>query len=223
MLRLPVPDAWLAYSVRRRLLDQALEKARPWLHGGVLEIGSGRRGRRGLFQPPHEQTDFWFHADLSPARAPHLLADVTRLPFANDALDVILCLEVLEYVDDPRLAISEMFRVLKPGGLLALSTPFMHRRDSVADLWRFTDRGLTAMLARTGFSPPLIDAQGGALASAAHVLQSYLRQLPSSSWRSIVSMLFRPVLRLLLRFDSRSVDLGYTTGYLLLTTKPARI
>lgn len=50
-------------------------------------------------------------------------ADVTKLPFAESVFDVVLCSEVLEHLEDSPAAISELVRVLKPGGDLVLTVP----------------------------------------------------------------------------------------------------
>ncbi|MCY4063661.1 MAG: class I SAM-dependent methyltransferase [Chloroflexi bacterium] len=44
-----------------------------------------------------------------------------RLPFADDAFDVVTCLEALEFLPDPQAALKEMCRVLRPGGMLLTS------------------------------------------------------------------------------------------------------
>ncbi|HEU5100019.1 MAG TPA: glycosyltransferase [Roseiflexaceae bacterium] len=49
--------------------------------------------------------------------------DIHRLPFADNSFDKVLMSEVLEHLADDRAAMSEVFRVLKPGGVLALSVP----------------------------------------------------------------------------------------------------
>ena len=49
--------------------------------------------------------------------------NVTKLPFKDTSLDKIICSEVLEHVDDDQQAISEMVRVLKDDGILAISVP----------------------------------------------------------------------------------------------------
>ncbi len=46
-----------------------------------------------------------------------------RLPFADDSFDMILSHEVIEHVDDDRLALAEMARVLAKGGRIALFCP----------------------------------------------------------------------------------------------------
>ncbi len=51
-------------------------------------------------------------------------ADVEALPFADSTFDLILCIEVLRYLPDPRPSIAEMARVLRPDGLcLATVSP----------------------------------------------------------------------------------------------------
>jgi SAM-dependent methyltransferase len=49
--------------------------------------------------------------------------DVTALPFPNDAFDVVICNHVLEHVPDDRLAMRELLRVLRPGGIALLQVP----------------------------------------------------------------------------------------------------
>ena len=47
-----------------------------------------------------------------------LVGDVCALPFDDDRFDVISCAWVIETVDDPRLAVTELLRVLAPEGFL---------------------------------------------------------------------------------------------------------
>lgn len=50
-------------------------------------------------------------------------ADVTKLPFADDFFDIVVCSEVLEHIEDNRAAIGELVRVLKRGGDLVVTVP----------------------------------------------------------------------------------------------------
>jgi ubiquinone/menaquinone biosynthesis C-methylase UbiE len=60
---------------------------------------------------------------LGAARVTHVAADLTRLPYADQSFDAIVCGWVLEHLPDPRSGLSELARVLQPGGkLLLLST-----------------------------------------------------------------------------------------------------
>jgi len=50
------------------------------------------------------------------------LADAQALPFKNESFDLIFSCECLEHVPDPKKALSEMFRLLRPNGRLILTT-----------------------------------------------------------------------------------------------------
>jgi 2-polyprenyl-3-methyl-5-hydroxy-6-metoxy-1,4-benzoquinol methylase len=49
--------------------------------------------------------------------------DVTRLPFEDASFDVVTCFETVEHVSAQRDAVAELARVLRPGGLLLISSP----------------------------------------------------------------------------------------------------
>jgi SAM-dependent methyltransferase len=54
-------------------------------------------------------------------RAPALLAaDVTRLPYADNSFDAVVCGWVLEHLPDPALGVKELARVLRPSGKMLL-------------------------------------------------------------------------------------------------------
>ncbi len=50
-------------------------------------------------------------------------ADITRLPFADESFDLVICSEVLEHIPDHARAVAETVRVLKPGSPLVVSVP----------------------------------------------------------------------------------------------------
>jgi SAM-dependent methyltransferase len=49
--------------------------------------------------------------------------DATRLPFPDDTFDRIIASEVMEHIPDDRAALDELLRVLRPGGVLAVTIP----------------------------------------------------------------------------------------------------
>ena len=67
--------------------------------------------------------------------------DVSRLPFAAGSFDRVVCTEVLEHVPDDRALLAELVRVLRPGGVLAVSVP-----DELSErlLWRLSRKYRTA-------------------------------------------------------------------------------
>lgn len=65
-------------------------------------------------------------------------ADICDLPFESDRFDVILCNHVLEHIPEDRKALSELFRVMRPGGWGIFQVPQDLSREST-----FEDPGIT--------------------------------------------------------------------------------
>jgi ubiquinone/menaquinone biosynthesis C-methylase UbiE len=98
----------------------------------ILDAACGN-GRYSKFLLRHADPDAVLTAfDLSPAmlrrarsslksdRVTFAVADLTRLPYANGYFDAVVCGWVLEHLPDPRSGLSELARVLRPGGKLLL-------------------------------------------------------------------------------------------------------
>jgi SAM-dependent methyltransferase len=66
----------------------------------------------------------YIKGDYSPRAADIQKIDVTAIPFPDESFDVIICNHVLEHVGDDLTALSEMHRVLRPGGCAVLQTPY---------------------------------------------------------------------------------------------------
>jgi SAM-dependent methyltransferase len=69
--------------------------------------------------------------------------NVEHLNCADHSAGTVLCLNTLEHVANVYSAVREMYRVLKPGGVLLMTTPFdfvIH--DHPHDYWRFTPQAL---------------------------------------------------------------------------------
>lgn len=87
--------------------------------------------------------------DINPASGATYIADLCKTNSGNvpsDRFDLIVCTEVLEHTLNPFLAVTEMRRILKPGGFVLISTPFNFRiHGPLPDCWRFTEHGLKAL------------------------------------------------------------------------------
>ena len=88
--------------------------------------------------------------DLDPNSKADYIADLCKNNsgyLLDETFDVIICTEVLEHTENPFNAINELYRILKIGGTLYLSTPFNFRiHGPLPDNWRFTIHGLNTLL-----------------------------------------------------------------------------
>ena len=58
--------------------------------------------------------------------------DITCITLESNVYDLIICHRVLEHVADDMAALNEMYRILKPGGLLQISVPqSLHSRNTI--------------------------------------------------------------------------------------------
>jgi len=63
-------------------------------------------------------------------------ADIQFIPFADASFDAVLCFRVLKYVPDYHLALTELHRVLKPGGRLVLEISNLYSWEVLLDAVR---------------------------------------------------------------------------------------
>ena len=104
------------------------------------------------------------------------------LPFEDPSFDLVLCAETIEHVRDVQLLLSEVRRVLRPGGTLALTTPahgrltgldvlfrgFERRFDPLSPHLRFlTARSLRRLLEQLGFDVVSLRRTSGTLLAEA--------------------------------------------------------
>jgi SAM-dependent methyltransferase len=94
------------------------------------------------------------------------------LPFDDGAFDLVLCAETIEHVRDVQLLLSEVRRVLRPGGTLALTTPANlpvgRRPDPLSPHLRFfSRRSLRRLLRELGFEVEWLRRRSGTLLARA--------------------------------------------------------
>ena len=85
------------------------------LNGIAINLGSGTTN----ISPKMLNVDMfnYHHVDL--------VCDIDNLPFQNQTVDLVINFHVLEHVRDPEKVVSEIYRILKPGGVIYTAFPFM--------------------------------------------------------------------------------------------------
>jgi SAM-dependent methyltransferase len=110
----------------------------------ILDVGAKHAPYRQYFRGFRFET-----VDVRPEVKPDFIADVQQLSrvVPLDSYDLVICTEVLEHVENPRQAVEEIRRILKPNGTLLATTPFIvPYHPDPKDYWRMTSEGWRSML-----------------------------------------------------------------------------
>ena len=114
----------------------------------ILDVAPQDNGGAASFFPAGARLET---LDISPDAGCTYVADLCRTNsnIPNDRFDIVVCTEVLEHTVQPFDAVRELHRILKPEGVLLLSTPYNFRiHGPLPDCWRFTEHGLRVLLDR---------------------------------------------------------------------------
>ena len=142
--RLVEPQRFNTWPLVRSLLPES---------GRRLEVAPGLRPRLPIEGTQFVDISAPALAKLRERRAHVVLGEVTSLPFADDAFDLVCALDIIEHVDDDDGALSELSRVAQPGGTLLISTPLHPTRwtsfdDFVGHKRRYEPQQLLTKLAQ---------------------------------------------------------------------------
>jgi len=136
---------YINWNDRYNIIQQVLED---YAKGRVLDIGCGKMPYKDCFKNISE----YVGTDIAPSDEENVVvANAMDLPFENNSFDTIVSFEVLEHVPNPFKVFSEISRILKPRGILILTTPQMwHLHEEPNDYYRFTKYGLRFLCEENG-------------------------------------------------------------------------
>lgn len=156
----PIYPHWLEHRKMRQGDDVMLKG----IKGSVLEVGAGDGTKKAKILLKYPKIKSYLATDYSSwdeefarfssisnkyrrlgeifmGRQTRIKLDgvcsATELPYGSGQFDVHLSFEVLEHLDDPFAYFSEAARVVKPGGKIILSVPFLYREHKM-DFFRYT-------------------------------------------------------------------------------------
>jgi SAM-dependent methyltransferase len=157
----PVLGPWTVtlYLHRKKILSSLLKSA-PNLKGRLLDVGCGNKPYKSLI-PCAKYVGVDVATSLHENENIDIIFDGKLLPFEDNSFDSILCTEVLEHCIDPVILVSEMSRVLKPGGHAFITAPmFIEHHEVPFDLRRFTYYGMRRLAEDNGLSVKWIEDRG---------------------------------------------------------------
>jgi SAM-dependent methyltransferase len=180
---------WLVLRKRREVFRRWLKESFP-KDLAVLDVGGRIQPYRALLPGAR-----YLAIDLRYTPLVDVVANAEQIPFSSQRFDLVLCTQMLEYAPDPGQVLSEIYRVLKPGGRLFLSVPTVFPQDAVEDRWRFLPAGIRQLL--SAFSEVEIVPEGGSIAGFFRTINVCLHLFASySAIRAALSYTVIPILNL---------------------------
>jgi SAM-dependent methyltransferase len=212
----------LSVRLMRALLRPVDLKARPTLHDRlreqyvfgappgtlILNVGSGIES----FVDDTRVVNF----DIAPHANTHVVGDGHHLPFASDSFDVVWLSAVLEHVRKPWLVAEQIYEVLKPGGVVLVSVPFIQKRHgSPNDYYRYTADGLRSVFDR--FEELEAGASfTGPTGTAVHVFAAWMNAVVPGrigfALEAIVARLLSPLTYMDRLISRESIERGILSG-----------
>jgi ubiquinone/menaquinone biosynthesis C-methylase UbiE len=128
------------FDRRDDLIAQELEQLGP--ASLVVDIGAG-----GLRHTALASARRTLATDIRRLDGIDFVSDAGALPLRDCSVDAVLLLEVLEHVAHPDAILSEVGRILKPGGKVVASVPSVVPRHDHHDYWRYTAEGFEQLCA----------------------------------------------------------------------------
>lgn len=151
---------WLALKINYQSFEKNLES----IKGRVIDLGCGTSPyKQDILKVAdayigvdwknsfHDQTHVSVFANLCKG-----------FPFKDGHADTVVAFQVMEHLPEPSLFLSECYRILKRGGSLFITVPFMwHIHEEPHDYFRYTRYGLEHLLRKSGFVDIGIEANTG--------------------------------------------------------------
>jgi ubiquinone/menaquinone biosynthesis C-methylase UbiE len=159
----------------------------------ILDIGGGRRVDAGKGNR-YDKKNAWLVDYIKKSNykildkladyKPDIVGDIHNLPLPDASVDAVICIAVLEHVEEPLQAIKEIYRVLKPGGFCYIYVPFLYyyhpMKGYYQDFYRFTYDGVKYLV--KDFKQVEIQNVRGALSSVANLLPIFSKKNYLFDW-----------------------------------------
>jgi SAM-dependent methyltransferase len=141
------------FFIIRRGLFRGIMQYKHYMKGKLLDFGCGSKPYINLFQVSE-----YIGTDIAVSGHDHhnehidVYYDGKTLPFDENTFDSILCSEVFEHLFNLEDILKELYRVLKPGGYMLVTVPFVWDEHEVPyDFGRYSSFGIKHLMEKHGF------------------------------------------------------------------------
>lgn len=203
--------------------DLGIKIMREYARGRMIDLGCGDMPYKPFLV---DLVNSYDSLDLRPVSEDiKYIGDIQNMHMIDSSTyDFAICMEVLEHVPQPQRAINEIYRILRPGGILVLSVPHLsHIHNPPNDYFRFTSFGLLYLLDQAGFKVINIQSKGGIFSFLGHYIAILLL---STSWnlklvRKLALLIVKHILTPLCYKLDKVIDIrdSLPLGYIVVAQK----
>ncbi len=200
------------YHIRSSILN-ALKINIQLFMGNLLDVGCGQMPYRE-FILNNSSIEQYIGLDIEKALVyndkvkPDFTWDGVKMPFDDFSYQTVMLTEVLEHVPEPTKLLIECYRLMKVGGVIFITVPFLWNLHEVPhDEYRFTPFALERILLQAGFQDINVNATGGWNASLGQMLGLWVRRSRMTKRkRAIMSIFLKPVMTWLYKTDIKPIE-----------------
>ncbi len=128
----------------------------------IVDIGCGQKPFQTYFNALASK--YW-GLDIDSSSLADVISSAHTLPCKDSSVDMVLCLQVLEHCEYPDKVLSEIRRILRPGGIALVSTHGTAVYHPVCgDYWRWTHKSLEVAFESAGLEVTKVLPNGGPIA-----------------------------------------------------------
>jgi SAM-dependent methyltransferase len=210
-------------SLRYSIFSLTHKFIKEYLNGTVLDLGAGNDYLKKEFL---NLSDFWISLDYNiRSNTIDVQGDGQFLPFPENLFDTIVSIDVLEHIPDPDKLVSELYRVLKPGGKIILSTPFFFwHHEEPFDFFRFSRYGIRTIFEKNNFKVLQVEPIAGVLSIGGLLISVFITKIFKNM--KLLLLLFLKInkmiqLKIIYPLDKK-IDKRkrFAQGHFIIATKP---
>jgi ubiquinone/menaquinone biosynthesis C-methylase UbiE len=189
-LNLKLNSENMLYFQVRTAIERAFLKNVYMLKGKVLDLGCGTQPYKELIQS-NKKVESYIGIDIDfnnyHNKKPDLYWDGLHIPLEDESIDCVVITEFLEHYFDTGHILTEIKRVLKPGGIIFGTVPFIWNLHEIPfDEYRFTPFSLKKYFEKAGYKISSVHSLGGKNAAFAQFI---------GLWYSISNFRFKSILK----------------------------
>jgi SAM-dependent methyltransferase len=218
-----IPTTWdnMSMYVIRTCIWEAVKKTAPQFKGHLLDIGCGRMPYKKFllennFISQYTGLDIETALIYEEGIKPDFTWDGITMPFADNTFDTLMATEVLEHCPEPKQTIQEMKRVLKPGGIIFFTVPYLWYLHEVPhDHYRYTPFALQRILQECGLHEIDVKAHGGWDMAMAQMLGLWIAFTKKGKYQKRWGKLLNPFIKKLMKRDMENPPNDFNNGTMI--------